>query len=131
MCGELSQMYEQMSAPARATWQALIELNQITARSFKRVAEQEITFVGDCAETAARHLKMLHEMKGVQDVLMDEMRLATECGEKWMAGAHRVLEISLQAQSEFGQWMNDGLHRWHGQAQKAAEQVQQSLPQAA
>ena len=124
-------MWEQTNAIGRATWEFLIELSQITARSIERVTQQEIAFVGDCAAIAVYRLPALTGVKDVLDVLMDAMRVATECGEKWIANARRVLAISLQAQNELGRWLNGTLHCWYGQAQEAAEQGQQTWPWAA
>lgn len=73
------------------------------------MTQHEIAFVGDWAATAIHHLQALTGMKDVQDVLMDVTRLATECSEKWIANAHQVLAILLQAQNELGRWLNGHL----------------------
>jgi hypothetical protein len=95
-----------VTAIGRTPWESLIEFNQIIACSIERVTQQEIAFAGDYAATAIHHLQALTGMKDVQNVLMDVTRLATECGEKWIANTHRVLAILLQAQNELGRWLN-------------------------
>ena len=127
MNGELIQLWEQMNAIGRAYRESLIEFNQLTARSIERVAQQGLAFARDCAAIAVQGLQVPIGAKGAQDMLRDETRLAAEYGKKWMASTHQVLEISLEAQNDLGQWMNRTLHRWPGQR---AAQLEQQTAQA-
>jgi phasin family protein len=128
---EATQMWEQMNEVGKSTMESMVRFNEIASRSIERMAQQQFAAVGGCFESAINHLKVLGEAKGVQDVFLGQTRLTTECGEKWMETARRVLEISLQAQTELAQWMQDNLNRLNSQAQKTAEQAQQIMQQAA
>jgi hypothetical protein len=131
MSGELIQILDPLKAIGEATKASLVEFNQIAVRGIERVTQQELAFAGDCAAIAVNHLKVLSEAKSVQDVFKDEVRLAAEYGETLRANAQKAFEISLQAQNELGQWVNESLDRFRANAQKTVEQVQQTLPKAA
>jgi hypothetical protein len=131
MSGELIQILDPLKAIGEATKASLVGFNQIAIRGIERVTQQELAFAGDCAAIVINHLKVLSEAKSVQDVFRDEVRLATEYGEMLKANAQKAFEISLQAQNELSQWVNESLDRFRANTQKPAEQVQQALPQAA
>jgi phasin family protein len=131
MNGEAMQMWEQMNDVGKTTMESLLKFNEITSRSVERMAQQQLAMMGGCFESTVSHLKALSEGKGVQDVLLGQTRLATECSEKWMASTRTVIEISLQAQADLGQWMNESLNRLNVQTLKTAEQVQETVRQVA
>ena len=128
MNGDLIHLWEQMNAIGKAARESLIEFNQLTARSIDRVAQQGLAFARDFADIAMQGLQASIGAKGAQDMLKDETRLAAEYGKKWMASTHQVLEISLEAQNDLGQWITRTLHRWPGQS--SAEQGQQIMQAA-
>jgi hypothetical protein len=131
MSGELIQMLNPLKSIGEATRESLVGFNQVAIRGIERVTEQELAFAGECAAIAINHLKVLSEAKSVQDVFGDEVRLATEYGEMLRANAQKAFEISLQAQNELRQWVNESLDCVRAYAQKTVDEVQQALPKAA
>jgi hypothetical protein len=130
---ELNHLWEQMSSIERATRESFIEFNRLAARSIDRIAQQELAFVEDWAAIAVQGWRASMGSRAVQDVLNEETRLAAEYGKKWMANAHRMLEISLEAQNDLGQWMTRTLQRWDGwrpieQGQQAVRAIQPARP---
>jgi phasin family protein len=125
------QMWDQMGNAGVTSVQSLVRLNEITSRVVERMAQQQLAVVGGCFESGLNQLKMLSEAKGLQDVLLGQTRLATQCSEKWMESARKLLEISLDSQGELSQWMNDGFNTMSSQAKKAAAETVQSVQQAA
>jgi hypothetical protein len=95
------------------------------------MVQQQSAVAGDCFEIGTPYLRVLSEAKSIQDVLIAQARLATECGGKWTASAGRMLEISLQTRGELSQWMNDSFNRLSSRAEETAEQAEQVLRQAA
>jgi phasin family protein len=129
MDAEVMQVWEQMSGLVKSTVDSMLRLNEIASRATERFAQQQLAVMSDCFETGLGQMKLLGEAKGVQDVLAGQSKLATQCGEKWMGSARKLLEISLQAQSELGQWMNDQFNQLNAQAKQTAEQAQKVVHQ--
>jgi ElaB/YqjD/DUF883 family membrane-anchored ribosome-binding protein len=122
------QMLDPLKAMGEATKASLVGFNQVAIRGIERLTEQELAFARDCAAIAISHLKVLSEANSIPDVFKDEVRLATEYGEVLKANAQKAFDISLQAQDELRQWVNESLDRVRTNAEKSAEQVQQASP---
>jgi phasin family protein len=131
MNAEVMQVWEQMNGWSKSALDSMLRLNEIASRATERLAQQQLAVMSDCFESGLGQMKLLDEAKGVQDVLVSQSKLATQCGEKWMASARKLLEISLQAQSELGQWMNDRFNQLNAQAKQIAEQAQKVVQQEA
>ena len=129
MNAEFMQVGEQMSGLVKSTVDSMLRLNKIASRATERVTEQQFAVLTDCFESGLGQVKLLGEAKGVQDLLVGQYKFATQCGEKGIASARKVLEISLQAQSELGQWMNDRFNQLTAQAKQTAEQTQKVVQQ--
>ena len=129
MNAEVVQVLDQINNLGKSTVDAMLRLNEIASHVTKRVAEQQLAVMTDCFESGLNQMKLLGEAKGVQDLLTGQYKFATQCGEKGMASARKVLEIYSQAQSEFGQWMNDRFNQLTAQAKQTAEQVQKVVQQ--
>jgi hypothetical protein len=117
-------MWQQISEIGKAAYDSVIDLNQISARSVERLTEQELAFLGDYAAMVLRCLVIPTQVKDVPNILGDEVRRATEYGEKWIANAHRVWADYLRTQTLLGQWLNDLLR--HGEAREVTEQGQRT-----
>ena len=128
---EAFQMWEQMSNTGITGVQSLVRFNEIASRVVERMAQQQLAVMGGCFESGLNELKMLSEAKGLQDVLLGQTRLTTQCSERWMESARKLLQISLDTQGELSQWMNDSFNTLSSQAKKAATETAQSMQQAA
>jgi hypothetical protein len=125
------QMLDQMNAMGKTAFESLLRFNEIALHNIERVAQQQLAVVGDCFESGLNHFNAMSEVKGVQDVLLGQTRLATECNEKWVANARKCLEISLQAQTEFGQWLNDSAGALTAQPKQTVVQPKKPVEKAA
>jgi hypothetical protein len=124
------QMWQQIIQAGRVTMESWLKLNEITMRTVQRMVEQQFASAGECVKSATHHLGALSEAKSIQDIVMAQTRFAMEYGGNWMASASKGLEVSLQAQGELSQWMNDSIQRANSQIEKTAEQVRQAIPTA-
>ena len=129
MNAEVVQVFDQINSFGKSTVDAMLRLNEIASRATERVVEQQLAVATDCFKSGLDQMKLVGEAKGVQDLLTGQYKFATQCGEKWMASASKVLEISSQAQSEFSQWMNDRFNQLTAQAKQTAEQTQKVVQQ--
>jgi len=130
MNADVVQVWDQVNGWNKSTVDSMLRLNEIASRATERLAQQQLAVMTDCFESGLGQMKVLGEAKGVQDVLAGQSKLATQCGEKWIASARKLLEISFQAQSELGQWMNDQFNQFNAQAKQTAEQAQKVVQQA-
>ena len=131
MNAEIMQVWEQMNEWSKSAVDAMLRLNEIASRATERLAQQQLAVMSDYYESGLDQMKLLSEGKGVQDVLAGQSKFATQGGEKWVASTRKLLEISLQAQSELGQWMNDRFNQLSAQAKQTAEQAQKVVQQGA
>lgn len=109
-------MWQQINEIGKAACDSVVDLNQISARSVERLAEQEVDFLCDCTAMILRCLLVPTQVRDVPNILGDEVRRATEYGEKWIANAHRVWVDYLQTQKLLGQWLNDLVRYREGKA---------------
>jgi phasin family protein len=126
MNSEVVQVWDQITGWGKSGVESILRLNEIASRTTERLAEQQLAIMSDCFESGLGRIKLLGEAKGVQDLLTGQSKLLTQCGEKWMAGTRKVLEIFLQAQSDFGQWMNDQFNQLTAHAEQTQKVVQQA-----
>jgi phasin family protein len=126
MNSEVVQVWDQITGWGKSGVESILRLNEIASRTTERLAEQQLAIMSDCFESGLGQIKLLGEAQGVQDLLTGQSKLLTQCGEKWMAGTRKVLEIFLQAQSDFGQWMNDQFNQLTAHAEQTQKVVQQA-----
>jgi phasin family protein len=109
MTKETVYAWEQFAQAGKAAVESMTRFQQIGARSMERMAQHQLAAASDMFELGLRHLEVLTDAKGPEDLWSAQTRFATQVGEKWMANAGKFLDVYLESQSEVGKLFTEHL----------------------
>jgi phasin family protein len=127
MTQETVQVWEQATEVGRSALEAMLRMQQIGARGMERLAEQQVAAANEWFEMGTRQLQALNDVKAPDDLWSTQARLASEVGEKWTAHASKMLELSLESQSDVVKLLAAQMSSW---APKPKEKVKAAAPRS-
>jgi phasin family protein len=111
MTNETVYGWDQLAQAGKTAVESATRFQQIGARSFERMAQQQVTTVSDLFELGLKHLEALTDAKAPEDFWTAQTRFATQLGEKWMSSAGKLLDVYLESQAEVGKLLTEQLRQ--------------------
>lgn len=105
MSFEFADEYTKMSTAAFASMK---ELSEITAKTFEKLAQQNMELVSSTLQTGVKQLNLLSESKGYKDLLSNEANLVAEYNQSILDSVKKTAEIITGTKDEFTSWLEKG-----------------------
>jgi len=99
-----NEMFDQWMQANRAAVEPLMKLNEITARAFDQITQQNLVLARDYMDLSARQLQLLGVAKDPQEWANEESKLVADFAAKLMTRAEDFVKLAKQTQDDIGGW---------------------------
>ena len=99
-----SELMESFVVNSKTAMEPARELSEITKRAFEKTTEQNMAVVKEYMEFSLRGMKLLSAVRDPRALVEQQMELATEAGEKFVANAEAYAKLASETQAELASW---------------------------
>ena len=89
--------------------EAAKELEAINTKVIEKITGKQMELANAAFEVSTKYISSLGEMKGYQDLLSEQTKLATELNEKFLETARSAADILTETREAYQAWFEKGL----------------------
>lgn len=116
-----TKMFENWQDYSKGAMASAKELETINTRVIEQLTAKQMELANVAFETGTRYMSSLTEVKGVQELLAEQTKLATEFNEKLIEAARNTADILTESREAYQAWFEKSY-------KSAAEGVDFTLP---
>lgn len=98
------------------SYASLKELGEISTKAFEKMGEQQLGLVSTYVDTGIKHVTLMTESRGYQDLMAGQTKLMTEYNEKVLDAVSKTTEIMTDSKDEMAAWFEKTLENGNGTA---------------
>lgn len=92
------------------------ELEAINTQVIEKITGKQMELANAAFEVSTKYVSSLSEVKGVQDLISEQTKLATEFNEKILEAARSTADILTETREAYQAWIEKGLKAVSGNA---------------
>ncbi len=91
------------------TYDAIKELEILSMKTAEQITSQNMELMNAYVEAGVKQMSLLQETRNYQDLMSNQVALASEVTSKMVANARKTADILADARTEFTSWMETKL----------------------